>query len=420
MGNFGYLGVLSTFISSLFSSPKSNGYARSRIYRNLVKFFSSLIFLIVFGFALMKVYEVPVYYTKVDIMADHCTPVDSCKLNIRIIRDYDRADKRSEQPDSITDRHSSTGIFISGIFKPAPDTMDECRRLTAAVRQKLDNTYKQYNRPPIDDPQVVYLSVQASYRQKFAVPRYRLKESKESHQNYFVHRTFFDGEHNWKFDYETSDYFYYSRLNTIPGDNGCVMEDFYAAARSDSLLYITSQFSNTSHRKPSVLDTAEDVSKLVEVIDLCSTLRGNDEHTGAWAVTKSLKIDYVGPAEFSSVIKPEPDEMTLNSIRYTDPAKIAEIGKNGLRYHVKFPDMENIQEARIFILSGLVTGIAALCFKYLYRLLSDLFRYFRHRCLSQYRLKRKHYLCMAILAAILIYYVYRIVCDTYVDSFDLG
>ena len=84
-----------------------------------------------------------------------------------------------------------------------------------------------------------------------------------------------------------------------------------------------------------------------------------------------MTIDYEGPTEFSDHIYPAPDSITLSSIIYKDKKKIEMIGRKGLRYHAKFPDMENRQESRIFVLSGIVTGLCALLLKYFWRLMSD-------------------------------------------------
>ena len=118
---------------------------------------------------------------------------------------------------------------------------------------------------------------------------------------------------------------------------------------------------------------AEDISKLVEVIYV-GEKKDSLQDVGIWKYVRNLTFDYAGPAEFSEHIIPEPDEITLSSIHYRNSAKIQEIGRNGLRFHAKFPDMENRQEARIFILSAIVTGLGAMFLRYLWRLLTDAYR----------------------------------------------
>jgi len=82
-----------------------------------------------------------------------------------------------------------------------------------------------------------------------------------------------------------------------------------------------------------------------------------------------LTIDFVGATEFLD-IQPEPDERSLSSIRYTDQNKIRKIADNGrLKVYCKFPEMENVQELRLFLLTTILAVFIAQIFVYLYTLM---------------------------------------------------
>lgn len=69
-----------------------------------------------------------------------------------------------------------------------------------------------------------------------------------------------------------------------------------------------------------------------------------------------LSFYFEGAADFSKMY-PEPDDITMNSIHFVDPVKIQEIKLNGLLFHVKFPELENIQDVRIFFVSATIGGL---------------------------------------------------------------
>ena len=418
MANFGYLGSLGSMFLSLFNYFGGVGYTKRRFKRNFWKCIASFILVCLLGKVLIRVYEVPVYYTKIDMLSHHCKPVAGEELSISIMRDYDRADKRSNFPDTIDDKYKS-GIFIEGIFHSNPNTSNDNPKRTDSIKKVLENIFVRFGHPQIQDPQIIYISAKTSYRQSFLYLKQVVKEDTITHKDVMVHSKYFNGEIFKKYDVIYTDYFQYGILKSISGNNGCIMEDYYSATKDDSLIYVFSHINTQAHKKPSVWKTAEDVSKIVEVIEIGHSSREKDDYAGAWGATKSLKIDYVGPVEFSENIIPIPDKITLNSILYTDKTKIEEIGRNGLRFHVKFPDMENIQESRIFILSGLLTGLTALFLKYLYRILTDMGRY------VVYKLKRRSeipgcYFFIAIIVILLILsFLFLLVYGSDIQPFDI-
>lgn len=80
---------------------------------------------------------------------------------------------------------------------------------------------------------------------------------------------------------------------------------------------------------------------------------------------KLLKINY-GTAVQISGLNPEPDVLTYDGFEYTDKDKIRFIILNGLEYHVSIPELANIQLAKIFALTTIVTLLLTLFLKLLW------------------------------------------------------
>lgn len=84
----------------------------------------------------------------------------------------------------------------------------------------------------------------------------------------------------------------------------------------------------------------------------------------------SLRINFIGATDFS-VMNPIPDSCDYNSIVFTDSVKLSQIKSNGIIFHTKFPDMENLQQTRNFVITLILSLLISLFFKSLY----DIFRY---------------------------------------------
>lgn len=67
----------------------------------------------------------------------------------------------------------------------------------------------------------------------------------------------------------------------------------------------------------------------------------------------TLKFDFIGATNFSK-IRPEPDNVTMSSIEFTDPSKIMEIRTNGLKFYAKFIELENKQFIRMFVITTIL------------------------------------------------------------------
>lgn len=415
MKNFGYLSSLFPGFNIPSFSWGGSSYLTKRFWRNFGRCIFSLIGLIIFGLMLMKVYEVPVYYTKIDLVSDNCTNTVDGKLNIRILRDYDRADKASILQDSTYEEKKdfNYGIYIDGIYRPdyymSSDSISRINRVKDMLRPKLSEAGKDFN----INSQFLYLSVLTSSRQNFLLVTAGDIEDSLIINNMTFSAEEYNGEKFVKKSRFYQDFYKYTYLKNVREHDGVLSENFYVVGKNDTLFDVGIRVGTPAFEKPSVWRTMEDVSKLVEYIEIGHGEREKENYAGAWAFINSISIDYIGPSQFSEVIIPEPDEKTLSSIKYTDKKKIEEIGRYGLRYHVTFPDMENIQEARIFILSALVTALGALFFKYLWRILYDCIRY----------ISSKHKTKNIYIGLIVILILLSIICimfyTTYVNPFNL-
>lgn len=373
--NWGFLEVLSLKFKSS-SSGNSKPFWNARRKTNAWKCAASLIALLYCSYALKKIYEVPVYVTKIDAITSNCV-IDSARgVSIGIFRNYDREDKKSLMRDSVWESYNqkarfSGGVYVDGYCNIQRGAHSANKEKTEAVLNALDSICKDKDYTPIDAPNLFYLSIETTRRQKFYPPTLEIIEHVDTLRGDII-RSHFNG------DKTIVDTLYYKRVfdylvaKTIPNGNTCLSENYVATTNKDSLMIFSAEIKALSHGMPTYY-VAEDISKLVEVIYV-GEKKDSLQDVGIWKYVRNLTFDYAGPAEFSEHIIPEPDEITLSSIHYRNSAKIQEIGRNGLRFHAKFPDMENRQEARIFILSAIVTGLGAMFLRYLWRLLTDAYR----------------------------------------------
>lgn len=70
----------------------------------------------------------------------------------------------------------------------------------------------------------------------------------------------------------------------------------------------------------------------------------------------NIKIDFKGASEFSQIC-PEPDEIGLSYISYSNPNKISLLKQDGIEFFVKFKDLEGVQQIRLFAMTGIMGGL---------------------------------------------------------------
>lgn len=414
MKNLGYLNSIYLLLSESFFKSKSE------LKEYLIKCFVSLFFALLFGYVLIKIYEVPVYYTKIDTVLINSEKKEGDGLNIKIVRDYDRADKGtiildSDVNDSLLPKDGVLGgVFINGKFHYKGYSSNEDSKVCDTIVRITNDAMYRYGKKAIENPQIVYVATTTSLRQDFAIHINTYTEDHMSFENKYLSTEYYIGEHKKKKEYYYNDFFWYYIGNSSSNKNGRKVEEYYVASERDSILFIDYVAPIYTYQKPSIIKTAEDISKIVEVIEIGHSMRDHSAYAGAWAKVNSLEINYIGPAEFSEHISPQPDKTTLSSIVYTDPEKIKMIGHNGLKFHVKFPDMENIQEARIFIISSVVTGLFALFFRYLFFSLREIWKKVHRKMNSIY------YVTLIIIAVVIILvFIYLFVLSSNVSSFEI-
>ena len=78
-----------------------------------------------------------------------------------------------------------------------------------------------------------------------------------------------------------------------------------------------------------------------------------------------LKFEFVGATDFS-IMKPQPDKITMSSIEFSDPQKILDIKLNGLKFHAKFKELENKQYIRVFFVTTILGGLLLIFFALLF------------------------------------------------------
>ena len=193
--------------------------------------------------------------------------------------------------------------------------------------------------------------------------------------------------------------------------------EYIYAPKQDSVIYQFASITRTDYSSPNVFLTAEDLSRAVEVFWV-DGLMGDTLNNVPWQTCiklKSLSFDYIGPAEFSEMY-PEPDKKDVSKVTFTDRAKLDYIVNNGLRFHVKLPDMENIQQVRIFAVTMVLTGLLGILTTLCYRLIIRNWEWLKKKCHIS---KRLAYILYFSLIAILVIIIVAVVIHSHVDAFDL-
>ena len=302
---------------------------------------------------LVKIYEVPVNRTNICIRYN----ADSITANIKIVRDFDLRSHISQ--DTITSNwdfgtHSGYVYYdiISYIKKSdSPDTTyrgnmsisleDHLRKI---LKEKLETKGKYHFIDSIST--LLYVKTYGTWRQL-----YKFKNN--------VPPPTFEA---YEYCCDTTDcntwYCSYSKIHSKTPHNYYIDEDVYTCGANDTILKTPYRYYNSSFDKPNIFMTAEDFSKLIEEVHFDSL----DSKT-----IHRLDIDYKGTTEFGVLI-PKPDSITISSIHYYTPEKINQIAKNGLKYQIRLPEMENMQEVRIFFATMVLAGLLGVFFSILYRL----------------------------------------------------
>lgn len=210
--------------------------------------------------------------------------------------------------------------------------------------------------------------------------------------------------------YYNNEWIYFHCLK--PTINSMRERDYRFIPEQDSILYQSLILYKTGFEKPNLFTTAEDISQTVEVLWI-----DNGRDSAFNNNIKKIKYDYNGPVEFSD-ISPVPDYIDISSLYYTDSLKIKAIEENGLKFHVKFPDMENLQIIRMWMVTLLLGGFLGLLLKIVYNLLKESYSVVFMSSIKKHK-KLVTNLTIAVVVIALIYIVLIMLIMSHVNAFDL-
>ena len=328
----------------------------------LLKFALSLLAFLISCYVLLKIYQVPISYTKVNYAYSSWIP-DSNKIDISLIRNYDLLSRNPLGSDG--------GELIPSNIVITSKNREKKRGNGALIVTGLlkRDSVRISNSSNISEEAAVRLS----YRQSFYYTNWIHHPLLDYKKDADVRYVSYDGTKGKGDSARVHKYLNYTITEPV-GRNGFKREYFATASQSDTICPIVFFGSSSNYERPNVFTSAEDISKTVEVIELGgSTSR----------YVRNLTLDYRTPIALPSKFLPEPDEVTMHSIRYTDPAKIEWIGAEGLRTYVSFPNLENVQALRIFVIAGIVGALAALMIRYANNLILRLIRLIRRKVPSK-------------------------------------
>lgn len=356
----------------------------------LLKFALSLLAFLISCYVLLKIYQVPISYTKVNYAYSSWIP-DSNKIDISLIRNYDLLSRNPLGSDGgelipsnivITSKNrekkrGNGALIVTGLLKRDSVRISNSSNISEEAAVRLSqflaekNTVREF---PVDSMNAMaYLSVYGNYRQSFYYTNWIHHPLLDYKKDADVRYVSYDGTKGKGDSARVHKYLNYTITEPV-GRNGFKREYFATASQSDTICPIVFFGSSSNYERPNVFTSAEDISKTVEVIELGgSTSR----------YVRNLTLDYRTPIALPSKFLPEPDEVTMHSIRYTDPAKIEWIGAEGLRTYVSFPNLENVQALRIFVIAGIVGALAALMIRYANNLILRLIRLIKRKVPSK-------------------------------------
>ena len=377
------LGSIHPMLNNLFKSYRNN-----RIIALICRLLFVFIALVVLRIVMIKVYEVPVNYTEFHIIRDSI--LNEGELHLFVVKDYDRKKETSDY--FVEDSTRRGGIYVEGIIynkdtaalftnsnlsgkdlllrnKKYIDIIDTAkydysRKGSKAIYMVLKSTRRQELFPLIQDAVITkeyfntYTENKTDY---YHYGRYSKDITEVDSNNKRVlyiptavlNKKYCKGE-VWNIPLDSV--FVYTRIRA--NRQGVCKESFTFSSEKDSVIPCFMGITGNPLEKPNPFLVAEDISKMVEILRI---------PVSTHSFVKSITIDYRCPAEFGFLV-PEPDERTMSSIRYTDSLKILKIAVDGLEYHVKFPDMENIQEVRLFGLTAIITILLSVFASLLYKL----------------------------------------------------
>lgn len=399
--NFGSLIALSR--RNCFAKMKSNNGDRRKLRPLIQKTILTLIALSLTSVWLKRIYEVPYYVTDINIV-DYGwrNNIGNSGFTILLSRDYSRGNNFKDVPKFQAKGIGETtgGLFIRGKYvRDVNGGSGEWGYTDSLIERSYELVNKQLG-----------LSGQETYRRKDEVDSatrqiLSLRNDPEKMVSVFVLRTLrqttalydkgFGSSHQIVFP---GSYYYFNTAQSYTITDtlkwiknlekvGKKVEstEIFITSFKDSICPIDLTLFGPDYAKQNIITTAEDVSKITERIRFNTYLdkeisKKHPDFFYQIAPIDSLIVEYYGYTEFSPSIYPVPDSISLSAIYYWNKEKLKYIINNDLTFHAHFPDMDNSQEAKIFIMSMLITMFIGILGDLFYRLF--LYKIFEHKKFS--------------------------------------
>ena len=355
-------------------------------------------------FFLQRIYEVPVKTVEVKILSEGFE-IDTGAVHITIVRDYDRTKSASDDHLRNASLERKGYIGVQGalwvehgdkqLLSTFRDNLDSVE--TRKVNAFLDTTR-------IKEPRGVgFVSIQCNEPQRLVRSKgykhsyyYGRKIRKDIQTDYFHYGVFgskpFENKYaspKGKFTFNIDEYIEDITVNV---DSGISRYEYVSmTSMRDSVIPIDCYYFSSGFNTPKIWSTMEDISKCItkfKISEDCTPF------------ISSITFDFKGCTDFGHLI-PVPDEQTFSSIRYTAKEKLNQIAWNGLVFHASFPEMQNIQEMRIFAVTVFLTLLVTIACALLTNLIGTPLK----------RLWQKHplkwSLAIAIFAILMGFLIYR-------------
>jgi len=447
--------VLIYSISSFFALFSFYNVQKESEGRKKIQWLCIIILLVVNIFLfhyMIKCYEVPIHNNRISYFVSNCSKYRSFTgySNIEIVYDYNtfkelkKTDYRGEPIEY------KPGIEVSTYIKGNSDTINgHCLFSTSyavstngVVYNNFDRWYDDGYKKLVKD--ISYISFLERDHVKptgFEIDEsnnalnvdgvlFMLEINSSNRQSFLPFKTWKDKSNTEFFEPSEFEYsilarndslaphhdsvYYYHQWSYFkfykPTINSSKIRDYRYMPDKDSILFQSIFLTRNNFRKPDLLTTAEDVSQAVEVLWIDNNKHGFNNNI------KKIKYDYNGPVEFSDIY-PEPDCKDISSLYYTDSLKIKTIEEKGLKFHVKFPDMENLQIIRMWIVTLLLGGFLGLLIKLVYNVFKG--RIFDKLKSSIIKHKKAVVIITIVITVIAIAYIILMLMASHVDAFNL-
>lgn len=301
--NYGFIAAIKTRFDNISKNflGKMGEQEKLATRNNLLKLVICFGCFVLSSICLIKIYEVPVYVTDINIW-DGGWKADECRntyLTVRIDRDYSRSNKFKNDTSFVKSNNGrfSHGISVCGQYYRKPDSTITIHQINApTLEDSVDNIINRHL-PNLNN----LLNFDIGYK-----PVY-ISISGTGRQEAFLFR---DNDYSTPVTYlEPAEY------SSVVGDIKVIggfykisemyidfdsfkTQDVYISSKKDSACYVYSYLYGDTFERPRVITTMEDVSKIVEKLRF-STFLNNNTYSNP---TDSIIFEYNGYIEISESI----------------------------------------------------------------------------------------------------------------------